>query len=85
MDNSPAPSAKHRRLGELLREARLLEGMRQTRMAELLGRRQAFVSKYESGTRGLDTIDFLEILEILKVTGGDFERIIAEIRIVPKE
>lgn len=75
MDQPRVPtSPKHQRLGELLREARVAAGLRQAKLAELLGRKQAFVSKYEGGSRGLDTIDFLRII---RLTGGDAGRIVA--------
>lgn len=82
MDQTPPSSARQRRLGTLLREARVAAGMRQTRMAELLGRGQAFVSKYESGARGLDAIDFIEIVEL---TGCDIGHVIDELRLVQKD
>lgn len=59
-------SPKHQRLGGLLREARVAAQVTQTEMAAFLGRKQSFVSKYELGTRGLDTIDFLLIVEFLE-------------------
>lgn len=70
-------SPKHLRLGALLRQARVEAGMLQTQLAELLGRKQAFVSKYESGARGLDAVDFLAILDM---TGCDVVRVIEEMR-----
>ena len=66
-------SPKHLRLGVLLREARVAAGLRQTKLAEMLGRKQAFVSKYEGGSRGLDAIDFLRIV---KLTGCDVDHVI---------
>ena len=75
-------SPKHLRLGALLREARLAAGIRQTKLAEMLGRKQAFVSKYESGDRGLDAVDFIAILEL---TGCDVEHIIASLKLVADE
>ena len=67
-------STKHQRLGELLREARKAAGIRQAKLAELLGRKQGFVSKYEGGSRGLDVVDFLRIV---KLTGCDVDHVIA--------
>ena len=63
-------SPKHLRLGELLRDARTAAGLRQAALAELLGRKQAFVSKYENGARGLDAVDFLAILDLLGADVG---------------
>jgi len=41
--------------------------MTQTRLAEKLKRPQYFVSKYESGERRLDLIEFLEIAKSLQI------------------
>ena len=68
------PAPKHQRLGALLRDARRAAGMRQAALAEMLGHKQAFVSKYEGGDRFLDVIDFLRIV---KLTGCDVDRVIA--------
>ena len=67
-------SPKHQRLGALLREARVAARLPQAKLAEMLGHKQAFVSKYEGGERFLDVVDFLRIV---KVTGCDVDRIIA--------
>lgn len=75
-------SPKHQRLGALLRDARLAAGLRQAILAEMLGRKQAFVSKYEDGSRGLDTIDFLRIVEL---TGCNIGQIVAALEQVEEE
>lgn len=75
-------SPKHKRLGELLREARVAAGLRQAKLAEMLGRKQAFVSKYEGGSRGLDIIDFLRIV---KLTGCDVDHVMAALEEVEEE
>lgn len=75
-------SPKHKRLGELLRECRKATGLRQAKLAEMLGRKQGFVSKYEGGSRGLDVIDFLRIVEL---TGGDISRIVAALEQIEEE
>ena len=62
-----------------MREARVAAGLRQAALAELLGRKQAFVSKYESGARGLDAVDFLAILQL---TGADAAAVIEAVRAV---
>ena len=43
----------------------------------MLGRKQAFVSKYETGVRGVDVIDFLKIAGSI---GCDAGSIIAKVR-----
>lgn len=56
--------------------------MRQAELAELLGRKQAFVSKYESGMRGLDAVDFLAILDL---TSCDVTQVIEGVRVVEEK
>lgn len=50
---------------EALRSARSARGLSQTELGRRLGRRQQFVSKYESGERRLDVIEFMEAAEVL--------------------
>ena len=82
MDKPPTTSPRQQRLGALLKEAREAIDMRQTQLAGLLGKGQAFVSKYESGASGLDAVDFIEILEL---TNCDVEHVIAAVKFVPKK
>lgn len=56
-------------LREILREARVKAGLRQSDLADLLGAPQSFVSKYESGERLLTFTEALFILERLGVSG----------------
>jgi transcriptional regulator with XRE-family HTH domain len=49
------------RLRELLTEARTKAALTQLDVAGRLGRPQSFVSKYESGERRLDVVEFLEV------------------------
>lgn len=51
-----------------LRAARERQGMSQAELAERLGRRQQFVSKYESGERRLDVIEFIDIAGHLQLS-----------------
>ena len=44
--------------------------MTQTQLATLLGTRQQFVSKYESGERRLDVIEFFDVAHALGVNGS---------------
>jgi transcriptional regulator with XRE-family HTH domain len=57
--------ARYRRLIEALAVARRKARINQTDLAEQLGRRQQFVSKYESGERRLDPIEALDIGRVL--------------------
>lgn len=56
-------SPRYARLGQLLVEARLASGLTQAGLAERLHRPQSYVSKYESGERRLDVVEFLEVTD----------------------
>jgi transcriptional regulator with XRE-family HTH domain len=58
-------SAEYGRLIELLVAARHSSGMRQRALAELLGRPQSFIAKYEGGERRIDVIEFIAIVRAL--------------------
>jgi transcriptional regulator with XRE-family HTH domain len=60
-------SPRQQRLQHLLIEARLAAGLTQTELARTLQRPQSFVSKYESGERRLDVVEFLQIAEIIEL------------------
>ncbi|MCK4794521.1 MAG: helix-turn-helix domain-containing protein [Desulfobacteraceae bacterium] len=57
---------------ELLAQCRRDASVTQLVLAERLGRPQSFVSKYESGERRLDIIEFLEVAEALQFDPIDF-------------
>ena len=48
--------------------ARLEKGLTQSDVAGRLGKPQSFVSKYETGERRLDVVEFLEVCDALAVT-----------------
>ncbi|SEA54552.1 Helix-turn-helix domain-containing protein [Thiothrix caldifontis] len=50
----------------LLITARETAGLTQSDVASRLARPQSFVSKYESGERRLDVLEFLQICQVLK-------------------
>ncbi len=52
---------QHDRLRQLLVEARKRAGLTQVTVATRLNRPQSYVSKYESGERRLDVIEFVEV------------------------
>jgi transcriptional regulator with XRE-family HTH domain len=54
-------------LQKALVEARQSKGLTQTEIATRLGKPQSFVSKYESGERRLDVVEFLEVCQALSV------------------
>ena len=58
----------------LLRQFRVEDHLRQTDMARALGKPQAFVSYYESGTRRLDLLELRQICKVLGVPLVDFVR-----------
>ena len=58
---------QHDRLCKLLFKARTKRGLTQIQVAEKLGRPQSFVSKYETGERRLDVMEFLEVADALSV------------------
>jgi transcriptional regulator with XRE-family HTH domain len=64
-------------LREWLVAARHRRGLTQVELAETLGRKQSFVSKYERGERRLD---FVEIIEISDALGADIGDLVAQIR-----
>lgn len=50
-----------------LSQARHAEALTQSELAVRLGRPQSFVSKYESGERRLDVIEFLEVADAIGI------------------
>jgi len=70
-------SERHQRLRTLLREARLEKGLKQADLAAKLGVPQSYISKYESGERRLDVIEFIDLCEVL---GVDESNIINAVR-----
>jgi transcriptional regulator with XRE-family HTH domain len=59
-------------LRKLLRQLRLGAGLRQADLAELLGKPQSFVSKYESGERRLDLLELRRVCQVLGVPLTEF-------------
>jgi transcriptional regulator with XRE-family HTH domain len=70
--------ARYQKTIEALRAARKDACLSQTELAAKLGKRQQFVSKYESGERRLDIIEAvdicralcIDIIELLERIGG---------------
>lgn len=54
-------------LQKALVEARQSKSLTQTEIAARLGKPQSFVSKYESGERRLDVVEFLEVCRVLSI------------------
>lgn len=70
-------SPRQRWLLNELAVARKKKGLTQAQVAEVLGRPQSFVAKYEGGERRLDVIEFLDVTEILEI---DPCELIAQVR-----
>lgn len=51
---------------DVLVKTRKQQGLTQQAVANLLNRPQSFVSKYESGERRLDVVEFCQIAKILQ-------------------
>lgn len=64
---------EYRRLLDELIAARKKALFTQQELAQLLGKPQSFVSKYEKGERRLDVVEFVEIT---KAIGADYKMII---------
>jgi transcriptional regulator with XRE-family HTH domain len=58
---------EYERFRQLLVEAREASGLTQADIASKLGRPQSFVSKYESGERRLDVVEFVHVCAVLGV------------------
>ena len=58
---------KYESLQKALIEARQSKGLTQTEIATHCGKPQSFVSKYESGERRLDVVEFLEVCQALGI------------------
>ena len=58
----------HQRLSELLRRLRRQAGLTQRDLADRLGVRQEWVSRYEVGERRLDVIELAEVAHALGTT-----------------
>jgi len=68
---------RYRAIIARLAEARKAQGLSQQQLADLLGRHQQFVSRYEIGERRLDVVEFVDIVRALSL---DAHEILASIR-----
>ena len=70
---SKYPSQKERRaLFGLLRQIRIDAGLRQVDLAVKLKRPQPFVSRYESGERRLDILEWRQVCRVVGITPAEF-------------
>ena len=58
---------RYEKLQNLLKELRIQQGVKQQELADMLGRPQSFVSKYESGERNIDVIELLDVVQVLGI------------------
>jgi transcriptional regulator with XRE-family HTH domain len=61
-------SPPYQKLRRLLSEARAAADLTQAEVASRMDRPQSFVSKYESGERHLDVIEFVEVCAAIGVS-----------------
>lgn len=66
-------SLEYVRLRQVLAEQRMAAGISQTALAATLRKPQSYVSKVESGERGLDVVEFVDYA---KAIGADPTRLI---------
>ena len=53
------------RLQRVLIERRMAAGISQTELATMLGKPQSYISKVESGERGIDVVEFVEFVRTI--------------------
>lgn len=73
-------SPAHKKLRELLANARNDAGLKQADVARALGVPQSYVSKVESGERRLDVVEFIAIAEAAKADPVKIIRAVRDIR-----
>jgi transcriptional regulator with XRE-family HTH domain len=74
-------SRKYKSVCSYLEEVRRQRGLSQAQIAEKLSKPQSFVSKYESGERRLDVVEFFEICCALEL---DWSSAFAELEAILK-
>lgn len=75
-------SRRHRRLAELIAGYRETADLKQSEVAEKLGRHQPFLSGIESGQRRVDVIELLDLADAI---GFDMHALIDALRETPKD
>jgi transcriptional regulator with XRE-family HTH domain len=69
---------KYSKFKDLITEYRKNSGVTQQGLADMLGKPQSYVSKYESGERRLDIVEFIDISRSLKFDICEFLTILEE-------
>jgi transcriptional regulator with XRE-family HTH domain len=68
MHNASMPrNPLYEQLQRALQDARKTKNLTQRDVSARLGKPQSYISKYESGERRLDLIEFLEVCEALEI------------------
>ncbi len=57
---------EQKKIGKILRDARLKSGKTQKEISSLLNRHQSYVSKYESGEKRLDLLEAIKICRAIE-------------------
>jgi transcriptional regulator with XRE-family HTH domain len=73
-------TARHRRLVELLVEARERSGLTQSELGARLGRYQSVIAAIEGGGRRIDLVELLAIAEVLEM---DAVKVVEAVRAIP--
>jgi len=82
---NPLHTEKYAELIKWLVEQRKAHGLKQTDVAERLGKPQSFVSKYENCERRLDILEFVEVVRALEVDPlPKFKELLDDCRIKPR-
>ncbi len=68
---------------QLLRQVRLDAGLRQEDLAQVLGRKQAYVSKYELGERRLDLLELIAVCDAVGLPFPEFAKRFEKERLLP--
>lgn len=63
---------RHDLLQRFLINSRRKLGLTQQEVADRLGKPQSFISKYESGERRLDVVEFVDVCQALAIAPSDF-------------
>jgi transcriptional regulator with XRE-family HTH domain len=69
---------QYERFRELITEARKSAGLTQVEVAARLKQHQSYVSKYESGVRRLDVVEFIRVAQAVGFDPAELVRKLAE-------
>lgn len=67
----PDQAGRYQLFEEAIAQARRESGLTQSQLADRLKKPQSFVSKYESGERRLDVVEFIEVCEAMSANPHD--------------